>query len=70
MLNKLHKVRMSCLNEEMVVFTTSLVKVADYYTTGFSQQQQRKAAQASVKMEALCFCGSGKPFKECHGKRK
>ncbi|MCR5381524.1 MAG: SEC-C domain-containing protein [Lentisphaeria bacterium] len=70
MLNKLHKVRMACLNEEMVVFTTSLVKVADYYSTGFSQQQQNKMAKASVKMEALCFCGSGKPFKECHGKRK
>ena len=68
MLNKLHKVRMTCLNEEMVVFTTSLAKVADNYSTGF--QQQRKAAKTSVKMEALCFCGSGKPFKECHGKRK
>ena len=69
MLNKLHKVRTTCLNEEMVIFTTSLAKVADHYATGFTQQQQR-AAKASVKMEALCFCGSGKPFKECHGKRK
>ncbi len=69
MLNKLHKVRMTCLNEEMVVFTTSLAKTADNYATGISQQQ-RKAAKTSVKMEALCFCGSGKPFKECHGKRK
>ena len=25
---------------------------------------------ALEEMEALCFCGSGKPFKECHGKRK
>jgi uncharacterized protein YchJ len=69
MLNKLHKVRTTCLNEEMVIFTTSLAKVADHYATGFTQQQQR-AAKTSVKMEALCFCGSGKPFKECHGKRK
>ena len=68
MLNKLHKVRMTCLNEEMVVFTTSLAKVADYYSTGLPQQ--RNAAKTSVKMEALCFCGSGKPFKECHGKKK
>ena len=70
MLNKLHKVRMTCLNEEMVVFTTSLAKVADHYSNGFAQQQQQRAAKTSVKMEALCFCGSGKPFKECHGKRK
>jgi len=68
MLTRLHKVRMSCLNEEMVVFTTSLAKVADNYASGFTQQ--RRAAKTSVKMEALCFCGSGKPFKECHGKRK
>ena len=70
MLNKLHKIRTTCLNEEMVIFTTSLAKVADHYATGFTQQQQQRAAKTSVKMEALCFCGSGKPFKECHGKRK
>ena len=69
MLNRLHKIRMTCLNEDMIVFTTSLAKVADSYSTSPSQQQ-RKGTKTSVKMEALCFCGSGKPFKECHGKRK
>ena len=23
-----------------------------------------------AKVEAMCFCGSGKPFKECHGRKK
>ncbi|MBP5671375.1 MAG: SEC-C domain-containing protein [Victivallales bacterium] len=67
MLNRLHKIRTECLNEEMIIFTTSLAKTADNYN--ISMPAQRKGA-SSVKMEALCFCGSGKPFKECHGKRK
>ena len=68
MLNRLHKIRMACLNEEMIVFTTSLVNTADNYSTPLPSQ--RKASSNSVKMEALCFCGSGKPFRECHGKKK
>ena len=68
MLNRLHKVRMDCLNEEMIVFTISLARNTDNYSS--TLPSQRKATGTSVKMEALCFCGSGKPFKECHGKRK
>jgi len=32
--------------------------------------QNNKGTRHAARMDAPCFCGSGKPFKECHGRPK
>lgn len=65
MVTRLHRIRSESLTEELPLFTTSLTRSVPL-ATGKSVSKKK----ASAKMEAMCFCGSGKPFKECHGKRK
>ena len=32
--------------------------------------REGKSKKVGTRLEGLCFCGSGKPFRECHGKPK
>lgn len=64
MLGKLRRLRRAYLTEEFPVFT--------YINP--SRPKPKKAGKAKQRigkqLDGACFCGSGKPFKDCHGKRK
>ncbi len=65
-LRRLDKMRKAVLDDTLPLVTTNLkgrTKMKSY-TLRTSQGSAKKAAIG----EGLCFCGSGKPFKECHGK--
>jgi len=60
----LRRVHRAALNEESPVFTVVLG----------GQPKPKKSSKVKKtigrQLGGLCFCGSGKPFRECHGKRK
>lgn len=64
MAKKLHKLRSQSLDEETPLITMALSgSIAPAPPAG----NQKKVLS---RMDAPCFCGSGKPFRECHGKKK
>lgn len=64
MLRKLNRLRAALLDDDAPVPSLPLTG------RGPSPAESRSKASRGAQIEALCFCGSGKPFKECHGKRK
>jgi hypothetical protein len=64
MLRKLNRMRAALLDDEAPIPSLPLTGRASSAGGG------RAKASRGAQVEALCFCGSGKPFKECHGKRK
>jgi hypothetical protein len=63
-IRRIHSLRRAYLNEEYPVFTL----VGSNDGPGSSGEAARK--KSGKRLEGLCFCGSGKPFRECHGKAK
>lgn len=64
MLRKLNRLRATLLDDNAPIPSLPLTG------RGSSRPERRSQASRGAQIEALCFCGSGKPFKECHGKRK
>jgi hypothetical protein len=65
MIRKVQRLRELSLHEESLLITTSLISPTAVITPESGQR-----ARHAAKMDALCFCGSGKLFKECHGRRR
>lgn len=63
-MRKIHSLRRACLDEEYPIFT--LV----HSGPGMSTPEQKGSGKRhfGARLEGACFCGSGKPFKECHGR--
>ena len=61
-LSKMRRLRRACLTEEFPIFTSVNAKNL--------RKQARTEAKTKIgrQLEGLCFCGSGKPFRECHGR--
>jgi hypothetical protein len=67
-LRRIHGLRRACLNEDHPVFTmVGLPGQASAPAAGTGGKGRKKIGR---KLEGLCFCGSGKPFRDCHGKPK
>ena len=67
-LRRLDKMRKTVLDDTLPLVTTSLkgrTKMRSY-----TLRTTHGSGKKSSIGEGLCFCGSGKPFKECHGKSK
>ncbi|MCK5804620.1 MAG: SEC-C domain-containing protein [Lentisphaeria bacterium] len=64
-LQRIYALRNSCLDEDHPIFT--LVGAA---RTASRKKESKSRKKIGKRLEGLCFCGSGKPFKECHGKPK
>ena len=65
-LRRLDKMRKAVLDDTLPLVTTNLkgrTKMRSY-----TLRTTHGAGRKSSIGEGLCFCGSGKPFKECHGK--
>lgn len=60
MANRLHRLRVKSLDEN-----TPLITVVLNANQSYASARERKVTS---KLDAPCFCGSGLPFKECHGK--
>jgi len=61
-LNKVYQRSRALLTEEMPIFSVIFPARVRGKGTG---KMRRKIGK---HLEGLCFCGSGKPFKQCHGK--
>lgn len=61
---KLHRLRTHSLDETAPLITMAL----NVSTPAMGAPKANRKTSAS-RMDALCFCGSGKPFRECHGKK-
>ena len=64
-LGRLDKMRKAVLDDNLPLVTTNLKNRSRM------KSYTLRAAHGSTKKaigEGLCFCGSGKPFKDCHGK--
>ncbi len=63
-IRRLHSLRRAYLNEDYPVCTL--------VGAGGDSAPAGEAARKKTgkRLEGLCFCGSGKPFRECHGKAK
>jgi len=66
-IRRIHALRRSCLNEEHPVFTLIGLPGGGAAPTAKPEPAQKKVGK---RLEGLCFCGSGKPFRECHGRPK
>jgi hypothetical protein len=64
-LRRIYGLRRSGMTEEFPVFTMINPQ------GGARAKPKRRSAKKAVgkRLEGLCFCGSGKPFRECHGKK-
>jgi len=63
-LAKLRRLRNAYLTEEFPVFT---------YVSGNrakAEQGGKTKRRIGKQLDGACFCGSGRPFKDCHGKPK
>lgn len=65
MISKVQRLREHSLHEDSPMITTTLVS-----PTAVIVPEKNKGARHAARMDAPCFCGSGKPFKECHGRPK
>jgi hypothetical protein len=65
-LRRIRSLRRACLNEEYPIFT--FAGVAGSASPQANKPQKKSRKTVGKKLEGLCFCGSGKPFRECHGK--
>lgn len=65
LLKRLAKIRAEIMDDNLPIPTTSLQNRRQRPSV---ETAQRGVAKAVKLTEGLCFCGSGKPFKECHGK--
>jgi hypothetical protein len=65
MISKVQRLREHSLHEDSPLVTTTLVS-----PTAIIVPEKNKGARHAARMDAPCFCGSGKPFKECHGRPK
>ena len=65
LLGRLASLRKQVLNDNMPLPVVSLRErqVADY-----ASRPARNASRVRKMVDGLCFCGSGKSFKECHGR--
>ena len=61
---KLHRLRTHSLDETAPIITMAL----NVSTPAMGAPKANRKTSAS-RMDAPCFCGSGKPFRECHGKK-
>ncbi len=66
-IRRIHSLRRECLNEEHPVFT--LVGLPGG-AGAVAQPEPAPQKKVGKRLEGLCFCGSGKPFRECHGRPK
>lgn len=64
MLSKLHKLRIKSLDETAPLITMAL----NVHTNKAPKPKPGRKSMAS-RQDAPCFCGSGKTFRECHGKK-
>lgn len=64
MLGKLRRLRRAYLTEEFPVFT--------YVNSSRPRPGKAEKAKKRIgkQLDGACFCGSGRPFKDCHGKAK
>ncbi|MBR4674095.1 MAG: SEC-C domain-containing protein [Victivallales bacterium] len=65
LLNRLASMRKQVMNDNMPL---PVVSLRDRQTSDTANRPARSAAKVHKMVDGLCFCGSGKPFKECHGK--
>lgn len=65
-LHKLDKLRGQALDDNLPIPVTSLENKRAKYDNAHAVR--KGVVKANKMIEGLCFCGSGKPFKECHGK--
>ena len=66
-LRRVHSLRRACLDEDHPVFTLVGMPGGPRNPGGKSGKKRKKVG---TRLEGLCFCGSGKLFRECHGKPK
>ncbi len=67
-ISRLDNIRSACLDDNMPIGSTSISGQQAGIAAG---PGGRGATMTAARMtEGLCFCGSGKPFKECHGRAK
>ena len=62
-LKKVYNLRNAYLTEDIPLFTTIPPPPG-------KAKQGKLQRGVGKQLKGLCFCGSGKPFRECHGKRK
>jgi hypothetical protein len=67
-LRRIHRLRRACLNEDHPVFT--MIGIPGKPSPQADKASNKGRKKIGKKLEGLCFCGSGKPFRECHGKPK
>jgi len=65
MIRKVQRLRELSLHEDSPMITTTLLNPSSVIVP-----QNNKGTRHAARMDAPCFCGSGKPFKECHGRPK
>ena len=61
---RLHNLRVLSMDEDSVLITMIFQGVTHPNLVKDSKPK------LTSKLDAPCFCGSGKPFRECHGKKK
>ena len=61
---RLHKQRLMSMDEDSPLITLLI------QGTKSAALQGNERPHLTSKLDAPCFCGSGKPFRECHGKKK
>ena len=64
-LSRLRSMRKQVMNDNMPL---PVVSLRERQTSDTASRPARSVSKAHKMVDGLCFCGSGKPFKECHGK--
>ncbi|MBQ9367450.1 MAG: SEC-C domain-containing protein, partial [Victivallales bacterium] len=64
-LSRLRSMRKQVMNDNMPL---PVVSLKERQTSDTANRPARSVSKVHKMVDGLCFCGSGKPFKECHGK--
>lgn len=70
-ISRVNEIRSDCLDDNMPIPATSMERYDVVFSNATNNNPSARVRKRNVNLtEGLCFCGSGKPFKECHGKPK